>query len=128
MQSARRKIRVHVQMDLGMSQNTTTRRLKNAERGEAELLLFGVIVLITCLISGSIWLLGWIKNSKDGKVIAQREARLAKLRKGPFVPRADPNEYFVRCNGSVMKILQTKYPCQVLPESYGELFVFEEEY
>jgi hypothetical protein len=111
-----------------MSNSKATRRQKNTERGEAELLLFGVVVLITCLISGSIWLLGWIKNTKDGRIIAQREARLARLRQGPFVPRADPAEYFVRCNGSVMKILQTDYPCSVLPESYGELFVFEDEY
>jgi len=98
-------------------------RSKKSQRGEAELMLFGIAVLLTTILSGSIWLLGWIRDTKDAKVIANREARYAKLHKGPFVPRSDPAEYFVHCKGSLSTPLETKYSCGVMPESYGELYI-----
>jgi len=112
-----------------MTQNKTLTayRSKRGQRGEAEFLIFGIAVLVTALFSGSIWLLGWIRDTKDAKVIANREARMAKRNKGPFVPRPDPAEYYVQCDGSVFTILQTNYPCRVLPESYGEWFIAIED-
>ncbi len=98
-------------------------RSKRGQKGEAELLLFGIAVLVCTLISGSIWLLGWIHDTKDGKVAAAHAARMAKRNKGPFIPRPDPAEYFVHCDNSLFTPLNTHYSCSVLPESYGELSI-----
>ncbi len=96
---------------------------KAGQRGEAEFLLFGLAVLVTLLFSGTVWLLSSIRDAKDARVMAQKELRYAQRNKGPFVARADPAEYYVRCNGSLSSPLNVNYPCGVLPESYGELLI-----
>jgi hypothetical protein len=106
--------------------SSSTYRSKRGQRGEAEMMLFAVAVGLCILFSGSMWLLGWIRDSKDAKVIANREARLAKLNKGPFVPRSDPAEYLVQCDGSLFTPLNVNYPCRVLPESFGELDILDD--
>ncbi len=98
-------------------------RSKNAQRGEAEFLLFGLAVLVTLLFSGTVWLLSSIRDAKDARVMAQKELRYAQRNKGPFVARTDPAEYYARCNGSLSSLLNVDYKCSVLPESYGELLI-----
>lgn len=108
-----------------MSQRRTTLQYesKRGQRGEAEFLLFGLAVLVTCLFSGTVWVLSSVRDAKDARVMAQKELRFAERNKGPFVARTDPAEYFVRCNGSLFTPLKVDYPCGVLPESYGELLI-----
>lgn len=96
---------------------------KRGQEGEAEFLLFGLAVLVTALFSGTVWVLSSIRDSKDARVVAQKELRFAERNKGPFVARADPAEYFVQCDGSLSNPLKINYACDVLPESYGELLI-----
>lgn len=98
-------------------------RSKRSQKGEAELMIFGIVVIICALISGSLWVLNWVKDSKNAKVENRRYEMISKQKQGPFVARADPAQYVVQCNGSVWKLLQTNYRCEVLPESYGELYI-----
>jgi hypothetical protein len=101
-------------------------RSKRSQRGEAELLFFGIIVIVAALISGTVWVLQWVKQNKHAEREARRMAALAERYKGPFKPRRDPAEYLAHCQKSGWFVLQTKYPCEVLPESYGELFLMPE--
>jgi hypothetical protein len=101
-------------------------RSKHSQKGEAELLTFGIVVLIAALISGTFWILGWIKQNKYIEREARRKAALAEKYKGPFKPRRDPAEYLAHCQKSGWLILKTDYPCEVKPESYGELFLMPE--
>ena len=101
-------------------------RSKRSQKGEAEVLLFGIVVLIAALISGTFWVLQWVKNNKYNEREARRKAALSERTKGPFKPRRDPAEYLVHCDKSGWLVMQTKYPCEVMPESYGEIFLMPE--
>lgn len=101
-------------------------RSKRSQKGEAEVLVFGIVVLIAGLISGTFWILQWVKENKYNEREARRKMALAELTKGPFKPRRDPAEYLVHCEKSGWMIMQTKYPCSVMPESYGEIFLMPE--
>ena len=37
--------------------------------------------------------------------------------------RRDPAEYLASCEKPLWAVLKTDYSCQILPESYGELFL-----
>lgn len=90
------------------------------------MLVFGIVVFIAILVSGTFWLLGWINQNKYVEREARRKAALAEKYKGPFKPRRDPAEYLAHCQKSGWLIMQTQYPCEVMPESYGELFLMPE--
>jgi hypothetical protein len=101
-------------------------RNKRSQKGEAEVLVFGIVVLIAALISGTFWVLQWVKENKYAEREERRKMALAALTKGPFKPRRDPAEYVVHCDKSGWMVMQTKYPCEVMPESYGEIFLMPE--
>ena len=90
------------------------------------MLVFGIVVFLAILVSGTFWLLGWIKQNKYVEREARRKIALAEKYKGPFKPRRGPAEYLAHCQKSGWLILQTNYPCEVMPESYGELFLMPE--
>ncbi|MEY4702064.1 MAG: hypothetical protein RL326_2251 [Pseudomonadota bacterium] len=90
------------------------------------MLVFGIVVLIAALISGTFWVLQWVKNNKYAEREQRRKMALAERMKGPFKPRRDPAEYVVHCEKSGWLVMQTKYPCEVKPESYGEVFLMPE--
>jgi hypothetical protein len=96
-------------------------RSKRGQEGEAEILLFVTVLEICCLISGALWLFGWVKDNKDGKVDRRLAAQVARLTPAPFVPRLDPGEYYASCGKSVWGALSSDTPCEILPESYREL-------
>ncbi len=96
---------------------------KRSQKGEAEVLVFGIVVLIAGLISGTFWVLQWVKENKYNELESRRKMALAERARGPFKPRRDPAEYLVHCEKSGWLVTQTKYPCNVMPESYGELFL-----
>jgi len=112
-----------------MQTNSTNRpgtrsyRSKRGQRGEAEMMAFGIVVVLAVLFSGTVWILTWVKNNKYSERQARkRAAMLAKL-ESQFSGRRDPAEYLVFCDKPAWSLLQTKYNCEVLPESYGELFL-----
>jgi len=90
------------------------------------MLTFGIVVIIAGLISGTLWILQWVKQNKYSEREARRKAALAERYKGPFKPRRDPAEYLAHCEKPLWQILRTDYSCEVLPQSYGELFLIEE--
>ena len=96
-------------------------RSKRGQEGEAEVLLFFTVLAICCLISGALWLLGWVKNSKDDKVDRRHAAHVARLTPAPFIPPLDPGEYYVSCEKPVWGALSSDAPCNILPESFREL-------
>jgi hypothetical protein len=96
-------------------------RSKATEKGEAEILLFATVLVICCLISGSLWLFGWVKDSKDGKVDRRLAAQIARQTPAPFVPLLDPGEYYASCTKPVWAALSSDAPCAILPESFREL-------
>lgn len=101
-------------------------RSKRSQRGEAEVLTFGIVVIIAGLISGTLWILQWVKQNKYSEREARKKAMLAERHKGPFKPRRDPAEYLTLCKKPLWQVLRTDYQCDILPESYGEIFLMEE--
>jgi len=98
-------------------------RSKYGQRGEAELMVFGLVVVVAVLFSGSVWILTWVKQNKHSEREARRLAAIQEKKASEFSGRRDPAEYLVFCDKPAWAILQTKYNCEILPESYGELFL-----
>lgn len=98
-------------------------RQKRSQKGEAELMVFGIVVFIAILIAGSVWLLTWVKENKYAERQARKLAAIQEKKKSQYSGRRDPAEYLVFCDKSAWALLQTEYNCDVLPESYGELFL-----
>jgi hypothetical protein len=98
-------------------------RSKRSQKGEAELMVFGVVVVIAALISGTLYVLHWVKNNKYSEREARRRASIEEKRANRWSGRRDPAEYVVLCDKPGWALLQTRYNCSVLPESYGELFL-----
>jgi hypothetical protein len=96
-------------------------RSKASQKGEAEVLLFATVLVICCLISGALWLFGWVRDSKDGKVDRRLAAQIAQRSQAPFVPPLDPGEYYVSCAKPLWAALSSEAQCTILPESYREL-------
>lgn len=96
-------------------------RSKAAQKGEAEVLLFATVLVVCCLISGALWLFGWVKDSKDSKVDRRLAAHVARQTAAPFVPPLDPGEYYVTCTKPLWAALSSDASCTILPESFREL-------
>jgi hypothetical protein len=94
---------------------------KSREKGEAEVLLFLTALLICGLISGSLWLLGWVRQTKHARVDRHVIALNARNQQAPFVPRLDPGEFYATCEKKLWAPLSREVSCEVLPESYREL-------
>jgi hypothetical protein len=93
------------------------------ERGEAELMFFGVALIVCGLISGSLMLLGWVRDTKDTKVRNREIARLMGSTPAPVTVQKDPAEYFVQCKKAPWAVFDNKVKCEVMKESYGELYL-----
>lgn len=100
-----------------------TSRHNRSERGEAEILFFGVVLIVFSLISGSLYILHWVRTTKNARVQAAQDTHIAKLKPTPFSVRKDPGEYLAHCQKDPWALLQTHIPCDVMPESYGELYL-----
>jgi cell division protein FtsI/penicillin-binding protein 2 len=100
-----------------------TYRSKRSQRGEAEMALFAIVVLIAGLISGTFWILQWVKENKHSEREARKLEYIRQMKMSQYANRRDPAEYFARCEKPFWALLQTKYECTVLPESYGELWL-----
>lgn len=98
-------------------------RNKRSQKGEAELMIFGIVVILAGLISGTLYVLQWVKNNKYSEREARRLAAIEAKKSSKFSGRRDPAEYVVLCDKPGWALLQTKYECKVLPQSYGELFL-----
>ena len=98
-------------------------RERGTQKGEAEILFFVIVLVICGLISGSLWLFGWVREKKDLKVHNRFMAQLKRNEKAPFLPKLDPGEYYTTCSKPLWAVLQTEFSCQILPESYRELVV-----
>ena len=96
-------------------------RSKRGQEGEAEVLLFVTVLVICGLVSGALWLFGWVKETKDGKVDRRLAAQSARQTPAPFVPRLDPGEYYASCAKPLWRVLWSDASCQIEPESYREL-------
>jgi len=94
-----------------------------SQRGEAELMFFGIVVVICALISGSLMLLNWVKDTKDAKVRNRALAAMSRGTPAPVNTTKDPGEYYVECRKSPWALIDTKVKCQVMDESYGELYL-----
>lgn len=99
-------------------------RSKRSQSGEAEWAIFAIVVLVAGLISGTFYVLQWVKENKYSERQARKEAYLLELRRSKFLNRRDPAEYLVLCEKPAWALLQTKYDCEVLPESYVELLMY----
>ena len=98
-------------------------RSKRGQRGEAEMMAFGIIVVLAVLFSGTVWVLTGVKNNKYSERQARKRAAMLEKLESQFSGRRDPAEYLVFCDKPAWSLLQTKYNCEILPESYGELFL-----
>jgi hypothetical protein len=99
-------------------------RCKRSQSGAAEMAVFVIVVLVAGLISGTFFVLQWVKQNKYSERQARKEAYILELRKSQFLNRRDPAEYLVLCDKPAWALLQTKYDCEVLPESYVELWMY----
>ena len=95
-------------------------RRKQNEKGEAEVLFFATVLVIVGLISAALWIFGWVRETKDARVDANRVAAAARRTPAPFVPRLDPGEYYVSCKKSALTIVSGDASCDILEESYRE--------
>jgi hypothetical protein len=86
--------------------------------------MFFITVLAICgVISGGLWLFGWVREKKDNKVAQRALAQLRRNETAPFLPKLDPGEYYTTCSKPLWAVLQTEFSCDILPESYRELEV-----
>lgn len=99
-------------------------RSKRSQRGEAELAIFAIVVLIAALISGTFWILQWVKENKYSEREARKLEYIRQMKMSKYANRRDPAEYLARCEKPFWAILRTEYTCRVLPESYGELWLY----
>ena len=102
-------------------------RSKRSQEGEAEMMFFGIVLIICGIISGSLLLLNWIKDTKNDRVQRSREAHFAKGTPTPFSPRPDPAAYLAHCEKPSWAVLQTDFNCEVMPESYGEIYLIPDQ-
>lgn|GEM_PF-1875790 len=98
-------------------------RSKRGQRGEAEMMTFGIAVVVAVLFSGTVWVLNWVKHNKQSEREARKLAAILEKKQSQFSGRRDPAEYMVFCDKPAWALFKTKYNCEVLPESYGELFL-----
>lgn len=92
------------------------------EKGEAEVRFF-IIVLILCgLLSGGLWILEFVKDSKNAKVQARREALFKKVEE----PNKYPNGmYLVQCKRGIVDIMTNTFNCSVDERSFIERDVID---
>ena len=86
-------------------------------------MVFGIAVVVAGLLSGSLYVLHWVKNNKYAERKARQLALLEERKGGKYSGRRDPAEYLALCDKPMWALLQTKYECSVLPQSYGEIFL-----
>jgi hypothetical protein len=98
-------------------------RSKRGQRGEAEMMTFGIAVLVAVLFSGTVWVLSWVKHNKQSERESRKLAAILEKKQSQFSGRRDPAEYMVFCDKPAWSLFQTKYKCEILPESYSELFL-----
>jgi hypothetical protein len=98
-------------------------REKRSQKGEAEMMLFGIIVVLCAIVSGSLMILNWVKDSKNSKVQERLDARFKKGTPAPVVISKDPAAYYAHCQKSTWALLSTTIKCEVMEESYGELYL-----
>jgi hypothetical protein len=98
-------------------------RSKYSQRGEGEMMTFGIVVVVAILFSGTVWVLNWVKHNKHSEREARKLAAILEKKQSQFSGRRDPAEYLVFCDKPAWSLFQTKYKCEILPESYGELFL-----
>lgn len=104
-------------------------RCKRSQAGEGELAIFGIAVVICALVSGALFTFNWVKDTKNGKLDARRQAAIEKLKsKEKIIVRKDPDAYYVSCKKSLWKALEKKVSCEITPDSYGELEFLAYEY
>lgn len=98
---------------------------KQGQKGEAEILLFITVIVACCVLSAAMWLLGWVRETKNAKVDRRALAAIAANAKdkAPFVPKIDPGEYYVTCGKSLTSLVNQSMSCEILSESYRELEV-----
>jgi hypothetical protein len=101
---------------------------KRSQAGEGELYFFGIVVVVCALISGSLFVFNWFKDTKDEKLDARRQAQIKKRTPTKFVAPKDPDAYFVSCKKKLWQALNSDVSCDVMPESYGELEFLSYEY
>ena len=95
-------------------------RKKQSQKGEAEVLFFVTVLAIVGVISVALWILGWVKDTKNARVDASHISAAARRTPAPFVPRLDPGEYYVSCKKSATTIVGGNADCEILEESYRE--------
>jgi len=105
------------------TQHNNHYRCKRSQKGEAELMTFGIAVLLATLLSGSLYVLHWVKNNKFSEREARYRAMLEEKLASQYSGRRDPAEYLALCEKPLWSVFETTYSCQILPESYGELFL-----
>ena len=98
-------------------------RDKRSQKGEAELMVFGLVVLAAALFSGTLYVLHWVKDNKYAERRARYLAMLEAKKSDKYSGRRDPAEYLVHCDKPAWALLKTKYNCSVMPQSYSELFL-----
>jgi hypothetical protein len=99
-------------------------REKGSQKGEAEMMLFGIVLLICALVSGSLAILNWVKDSKNAKVENAMFASRARFTPAPVLAWKDPAAYYAHCKKSPAALLGTTVKCKVMDESYGELYLY----
>lgn len=100
------------------------KRDKRSQKGEAEMMLFGIIVMLCALVSGSLMILNWVKDTKDAKVENAKYGIRARFTPAPVLTWKDPAAYYAHCKKSPAAILGKTVKCEVLDESYGELYLY----
>jgi hypothetical protein len=87
------------------------------------MMLFGIVVLLCCIVSGSLMILNWVKDTKNAKVQEHLNARFKRGTPAPVLAFKDPAAYYAHCQKSPSAILSSTVKCEVMDESYGELYV-----
>lgn len=92
---------------------------KNSQRGEAEMGFFIVIVVVCAVVSGSLMILEWVKDTKNAKVMARKYGK-----PGTEIAADShhyPGEYVAYCKKPILTAFTgTRMPCKIEDWSYPE--------
>jgi hypothetical protein len=95
--------------------------LHRRQAGEAEVGFFLIVVIVCALVSGGVFLLDWIKDSKDAKIRGEyRQKQLEALERKQRPPR-DPGSYLAHCQKPPWGWFAVSTPCSLVRESFVEV-------
>jgi len=96
---------------------------RKSQAGEAEMGFFLIVVIICGLVSGTLLVLQWVRNTKNARLHGYADKKHIEVK----VAHKYPGEFVAECQKPLWAALSTSMPCSIEPWSYPEKRLEEEE-